>query len=586
MPLGFRSSMDRFCAGERGAMLVFFAMSCAAIFVVAALSFDLGKRATTQTELQSFADNVALAAAGELDGMPDAILRAETAAQLLIEDQTTFGLGDGVLAGPEDFTISFHATLPTNEAAFNAPLDLSADSDRIARFARVEVTPVIVEWSFARILSVFSSAALPSENVTAEATAGFSAMACDVAPVFFCMPPAESGVDTQGIWDPANHIGDGIRLVTTEGDLSNWVPGSLGFLDVTGRVDNASACSGESGVNLYNCLITVTATRSQCLENGGLRLQDGLPPGVVSNLLFNARMDEFRSQFSGIINNPDFTAAPIVTRAVEAGSTCSPSGVVPTTEAAGLPHDDCFGNGSCPSARIGNGDWSEGRLEYVDANYSTDPENIGTVEAAERVTVLGGEYHIDDPFRPGDTANPRPTDYDDYPIVLAGETRWNYYNAEVAASYFSDPTAAYFNGEVDVSGASSSLRPAPLDLLDVDLLVPSEDDDDGDDEGEEEEPEFRQRLASSLPQCTSEVSLDPRRRAIIAAAVDCGTEPLNGGFEARATWFVELFVLDVADNSIGSNGITVDTEVISPGLQNTGASLVNGTFRNLVQLFR
>ena len=37
---------------------------CAAIFLVAALSFDLGRRASTQTELQSFADNVALAAAG------------------------------------------------------------------------------------------------------------------------------------------------------------------------------------------------------------------------------------------------------------------------------------------------------------------------------------------------------------------------------------------------------------------------------------------------------------------------------------------------------------------------------------------
>ena len=107
-----------------------------------------------------------------------------------------------------------------------------------------------------------------------------------------------------------------------------------------------------------------------------------------------------------------------------------------------------------------------------------------------------------------------------------------------------------------------------------------------DDADDNAEPVFRQRLASSLPQCTTEVSLDPRRRAIIAAAVDCNAEPLNGGFNARATWFVELFLLDVAENSIGTNGISVNAEIISPGLQNSGASLVNGTFRNLVQLFR
>ncbi len=583
MPFGLRTLLIRFSATERGAMLVFFAMSCAAIFVVAALSFDLGKRAATQTELQSFADNVALAAAGELDGMPDAIFRAQTAAQELIQDRTTFGAGDRILAGEEDYLLTFYATLPTNEEIFSTPLNISAENDRIARFARVAVNPVVVEWSFARILNTFSSIALPSQNVMAQATAGYSAIACDVAPVFFCMPPPDSGVDTQGIWDPANHIGDSIQLVTTQGDPSDWTPGSMGFIDISGQVDNASACSGINGVNLYNCLITVAATRTQCLQNGALRLQDGLVPGV-SNLLFNARMDDFKSAFRGAINDPDFSSAPIVTKPFEAGSTCSPGGGTSTTEASDLPRDDCFENGTCSSPRVGDGNWSEARLSYVDANYSTASEHIGTVDATERIIVSGAEYHIDDPFRPGNGDNPRPSQYDDFPIVVAGDTRWSYYNAEVAASYFSDPVAAYGNGEVDFSGASSTLRSTPIDLLDIDLVVPAVDD--GDDTNGIEEDTIRQRLASGLPQCTSEVSLDPRRRALIAAAVDCGSEPLNGGFNARATWFVELFLLDVADNSSGFNGISVNAEIISEGLQNSGASLTNGTFRNLVQLFR
>jgi len=56
-----------------------------------ALSFDMGRVASTQSELQSFADNVALATAGELDGNADSITRAQAAAAAMITDTQTFG---------------------------------------------------------------------------------------------------------------------------------------------------------------------------------------------------------------------------------------------------------------------------------------------------------------------------------------------------------------------------------------------------------------------------------------------------------------------------------------------------------------
>ena len=80
-------------ANEDGTMLIIWGVSFVLIFGIVALSFDLGRVAITQTELQSYADNVALAAAGELDGESDAITRATSAAANLIADRKTFGIG-------------------------------------------------------------------------------------------------------------------------------------------------------------------------------------------------------------------------------------------------------------------------------------------------------------------------------------------------------------------------------------------------------------------------------------------------------------------------------------------------------------
>jgi Flp pilus assembly protein TadG len=83
----------RFARDERGAILILWALFLAVAFGFLALAFDLGRLATTQTQLQSFADQVALAAAGELDGRPGARDRARAAAENLVAGQQTFGQG-------------------------------------------------------------------------------------------------------------------------------------------------------------------------------------------------------------------------------------------------------------------------------------------------------------------------------------------------------------------------------------------------------------------------------------------------------------------------------------------------------------
>ncbi|RDC71374.1 hypothetical protein DLJ49_15265 [Rhodovulum sp. 12E13] len=62
-----------FSDDEGGTILVFVAMCLVVFLAFSAVTFDLGRMSATQTDLQSYVDHVALAAAGELDGGSDAI---------------------------------------------------------------------------------------------------------------------------------------------------------------------------------------------------------------------------------------------------------------------------------------------------------------------------------------------------------------------------------------------------------------------------------------------------------------------------------------------------------------------------------
>lgn len=89
--------IGKFRTSEEGTILVFVGMCMIVIMGMAALTFDLGRIVSTQTDLQAYADHVALAAAGELDGNPDAIIRAEAAAANMIRDTQIFAEGNQAL---------------------------------------------------------------------------------------------------------------------------------------------------------------------------------------------------------------------------------------------------------------------------------------------------------------------------------------------------------------------------------------------------------------------------------------------------------------------------------------------------------
>lgn len=630
---------SKFSSDESGALLVFFALCAAIIFLVAALSFDLGRRSSTQTEIQAFVDNVALAAAGELNGKAGAIQRARNAANDLITDSFVIGEGDRTLSGLGDFHIYFYEELPPNDAdPLVGELEQIPDNDGRARFVRVAMIDdpakggdrrVQVPWVFARLLSIFSTDPLPDDKVGAEAVAGWVSLACDVAPVFFCKPPAEVDPDTGEIseWDPANHIGEAIRLRSGGQGASNggyWEPGNFTWLDVREQVpesvvDAGGPCAGLSGNNLYECLFAAEDGITLCFENGDLVTLPGQKEGNVA-AVFDTRFDIYSSSSSQVADDPIYRPAPVVTKAYEADGVCGASQTATDTTMA-LPHDDCFIDDTCAeysgTQRYGDGTWSQGRLQYVQQNYSMDAATAGQpynpadiLQGGDIVTVGGVEYHKADPFRP----DPDDTDYsqaeidaaavpgisgvsdmtreailnppgvpgnekypfDSFPVVPAGESRWNYYQAEVAASLYNDPSTVFYQQDgtwvYDDFGADP-VPGGPRELI-------------------RDIPGVYDRLGASLPYCSQEnnpgnFSPSPRRRTLVAAVVDCEEEQIAGKTtDVTADFFVEVFLIAPSDEDPEDNKKKEIFVEIIDDLSDGTSSTAPGRFRDFVQLYR
>lgn len=349
-----RHKLAVFARDERGSVLVFAAFAMAVMLGMAALVFDMGRLATTQTELQSFADNVALAAAGELDGAPDAITRADAAATSLIGGGQTFGQGSQELSGAVDATVVYLNGLPADDAAPTTAFITSDPSEAI--YAQVTIRPRQVRLPFARAFAALTGNTPVGEDVSAEAVAGFTRYACDIAPMMFCVPRGFDGDAARGRM---------IRLRAGQGGTS-WGPGNFGFLSVSGGLvaDPAGPCAGVNGQPLEACLLAAARLRSQCFVQRGVDTSPGQSQGNMAAGL-NVRFDLYSGTMNNRRNDPDFGPAPNVIDGNTVGGNCRAED---SPLATALPRDICLDAGTCtPDPRIGNGVFS--MSDYIATNY-------------------------------------------------------------------------------------------------------------------------------------------------------------------------------------------------------------------------
>ncbi len=480
-----------FARDERGAILILWALFLAVAFGFLALAFDLGRLATTQTQLQSFADQVALAAAGELDGRPGARVRATAAAQNLVAGQQTFGQGSQSL-GNADFDIIFLSSLPASDTL---PATAVATSDASARYVRVVVDQRTVLTPFAHVAATLTGNSRISADVGAEATAGFTSYACDITPLFICVPNAG--------WRAQDNVGRQIEAVSGSSGNSAWTPGNFGFLDPTVLpVDPTGPCGSINGTaQLYRCLVGAERGITACIDTTApLETRPGQASGLTE--AFNTRFDIYEGPISGFRTQSAYRPAPNVL------SDRWGSG------APNMPKDSCISSQTC---RFGSGDWN--RAQYLSQYHGSSTA-----------------WPI-----PGD-----PTPASELP-PLSEVTRYDVYLAEIRSARARIDkgmltAAAFVNTNVGRPGNHNRAQT------------------------------LEQRLA-----------LDPDRRTVVAAVVDCGNQSMNGRSNVTALEYVKLFMTEPVRNAGSDSRILAEIVGTAGGI---GSGAVEASYRDFIQLYR
>jgi hypothetical protein len=396
----YPTALKVFARNEAGTVLVFWAIALGVILGFVALSFDLGRASITRSELQSFADSVALAAAGELDGNNGAIERACLEATRIADSQSFGNTDDHTLVFTEDDCderLTFYANLPDDDAdAMVGALDVEdEDADAEAAYVRVLLTDIEVESTFGAAFAALTGRDNRNYDLGASAVAGLSIYACDVTPMMFCLP-------TDREFRAELNIGTMIRLRAGGNDAA-WGPGDFGFLDPRGlKIAENGPCDGLNGAPLLACLIGAVDNITQCFDQRGVDMEPGQKVGL-EDAIFNVRFDIYRSIMNASRNDPNYAPAPNVIKGVvpNGGSACI-GGNTGDADTLALPRDDCF-PGCAP---FGDGIWSSGRAEYVEQNYGTGEDG---------------------------TLTPHP-DYTGTDMHSGAETRYEYYLSEIAAA--------------------------------------------------------------------------------------------------------------------------------------------------------
>ena len=346
--------MRKFIDDEDGAILVFFAMLLVVFLGIIALSYDFGRQAATQSELQSYADNVALAAAGELDGAPDALTRAQRAAAGLITDSQTFGAGDRILSGARGVTLTFYARRTDALQRINPET-----RPQRARFVRATLDPREVRGTFSRAVARMTGTGEGPDRFGAQAVAGYGLYGCNTTPLTFCARTA--GVE-------ANLSAGATLNLSVKANTAALAPGALSLVQsALPLVDTDGVCStlqraGDVlGVDL--CQLGARGAKSSCLATDDLDLAGNDRLTSISAGL-NMRLGLFEGPAAGLGTDSLYKVVPNLLDT--AGVTVCPAGF------PSFPPDDCQATNSCTAANVGV--WTNGRRQFVETYYNnTDP---------------------------------------------------------------------------------------------------------------------------------------------------------------------------------------------------------------------
>jgi hypothetical protein len=397
------------------------ALSLFALIAAGGIAFDYARMAGLDTELQSAADQAALAAASQLDGEPGACAQAVAAARDLLSNQTLMANDKGGLAVKiANSNVCTSDTVITDDP--NASIRFFQDKKAVtpattsanARFVEVAVDTRRANYALTPIAAAFTSG-----DIRARARAGLGTAICKVPPLMVCPPP--------GVTDWNALKGHGIKAVSNSGP--NWAPGDFGYI---GPQD---ANSTQIGLAFQNPVF-------QCQEiEGQQAVSTGAPtPAIVA---INTRFDIYdMSGGGGTALAPCLGTAcpPALNVTKDLVNEAAPSGTgnsckihqsqgwrLPTNrfapraknvadtaltpidsdgliDAMGLPRDNCHYDSytsACPGTnlRFGDGAWARG--DYFNKYHPTNAPDVSVRATMTRYeTYL---WEITNNYIPNDT---------------------------------------------------------------------------------------------------------------------------------------------------------------------------------------
>lgn len=340
-----------FARDASGAVAPLFAVGLIGFVGVGALAWDISRGYALRGELEAAVDAAALAGATQLDGKPDAISRATTAAQgALVQNSNrladafqanTVGAGDQIL-------FLTNLTDPRTGTPDTTGTALTATDDK-ANFIEITLAPR----PMSLVLGVLVGAT--GFNARAHAVAGYGSAICKVPPLMICNP------DETTTYDANEYTGKSLVLTPAPSNGS-FAQGLFGFLQVNG---SNAATYKQDAMGRYPPL-------SECYGD------EVVPsPGNVASAddYFNTRFDIYRAGTGGLKTNANYPPALNTLIGVQSANTsqhCTPSVIVPSDDcsttaamtAMGLPLDcDALDT----PTEIGDGHWNV--VRYFATNH-------------------------------------------------------------------------------------------------------------------------------------------------------------------------------------------------------------------------
>lgn len=334
--------------GISGSVAVWAALSTPVVLAGATLSVDAARIYNVDAELQAAADSLSRAGAAELDQRGDAIQRSSGAILNLLSHDQKFARGDSNI---EIDTITFYDDIP-DDGYSDIPDANRTNSSGKARYVEVSIKPRQVE-------TIFPSSflqKLTDTTLSASAVAGMDQVVCGAAPVFICNPQEGETTSIYEAMETKAFQRKQIKFKTPNNVSNPYGSGSFGWLDPFG---------GNSGASKLADAIAIDISPACLSQAKGVVLRTGNIASMRHGL--NTRFDIYEGSFKKKKSDPSYAPAQNVVKGwapKKANKSCTEA---PSSNALGLPRDDCHGNDACPSSRIGDGNWNFS--QYMAVNH-------------------------------------------------------------------------------------------------------------------------------------------------------------------------------------------------------------------------